>query len=127
MIGTSSSGASPGGESGCHEKLEQKHKLKKHNKSAIQLELDVNGVNDEEVFQAAEIDQYQPSKTPSVLCSQTHFHIENWDPQTIIFVVNDVLSRCEEISYEYVDADFKVSDRTLLLQHHLLIPIYSVN
>ena len=108
MIGQSSSGASDRGDNEYHLKLQQRDKLKKHSKSAIQLELDVNGVNDEEYFKIAEAEQFEPAKTPSVLCSQTHFQLENWSSSTIILVIHSVLSRCEEISYEYLDTDFKV-------------------
>ena len=77
-------------------------------KSAIQLELDVNGVNDEEFFHVNDIDQYRPAKTPSVLCSQTHFKLANWHPHNLFSVIDGVLSKCNEISYEYIATDFKV-------------------
>ena len=80
-------------------------------KSAIQLELDVNGVNDEEFFHVNDIDQYQPAKTPSVLCSHTHFKLANWHPQNLFSVIDGVLNRCKEISYEYIETDFKVPHR----------------
>lgn len=108
MIGQSSSGAFSGAERDCHVILQQRDKLNKHSKSAIQLELDVNGVNDEESLKIAEIEQYEPARTPSVLCSQTHFHLENLSSSTIVLVIHNVLSQCEEISYEYNDIDFKV-------------------
>ena len=108
MIATSSPGVSPRGGAACHTALCPKDKLKKHSKSAIQLELDVNGATDEEFLQLGETDHYQPARTPSVLCNQTHFQLENWNNETIIRIIHDVLSRCEEISYEYIEADFKV-------------------
>jgi hypothetical protein len=88
-------------------------KFNKTTKSAIQLELDVNGLDDEEFFHVSDIDQYQPARTPSMLCSQTHFKLENWHPQTIFTVIENVLNRCREVSYEYIETDFKVMRFTL--------------
>jgi hypothetical protein len=88
---------------------DQKYKAKRMPKSAIQFELDVNGINDEDFFHVSDIDQYQPAKTPSVLCSHTHFKLINWYPQTIFTVVDKVLNRCNQISYEYIETDFKVT------------------
>lgn len=85
-------------------------------KSAIQLELDVNGVNDEDFFHVNDIDQYQPAKTPSVLCSHTHFKLANWHTQNLFSVIDGVLNKCSEISYEYIATDFKV--------HHCMLHIF---
>ena len=101
------------GESYSRNNSDPSYKFKKSTKSAIQLELDVNGLDDEDFFHVNDIDRYQPAKTPSVLCSQTHFRLENWLPQTIFTVVENVLNRCREVSYEYIETDFKVTRSAL--------------
>ena len=96
------------GESISRNNIDSSYTLQKNTKSAIQLELDVNGLDDMEFFPVSDIDQYQPARTPSMLCSQTHFKLENWLPQTIFTVIENVLNRCREVSYEYIETDFKV-------------------
>jgi hypothetical protein len=86
--------------------LGHKDKIKKHSKSTIQLELDVNGYVDEE-FDASIVSR-QPGKTPSLLCGFSNLKLKNRNVNTISFVISGVLGRCKEISFEHVANHFRV-------------------
>lgn len=88
--------------------LVHKDKLKKHSKSTIQLELDVNGYDEEESDAIVMSEQRQPGRTPSLLCGFSNLKLKNRNVDTISLVITDVLSRCKEISFEHVENHFRV-------------------
>jgi hypothetical protein len=90
--------------------FDQEYKSRKTSKSTIHLELDVNReLGEDGDLDIDDIDQPQPGRTPSLLCGLTNIRLVNWRLHQIILVIDQVLRRCAEVSYEYVHSEIKVS------------------
>jgi hypothetical protein len=103
--------------------LVNKDKLKKHSKSTIQLELDVNGYDDEDSGTLIVTEIRQPGRTPSLLCGFSNLKLKNRNVDTISLVISGVLSRCKEISFEHVANHFRVSIGSVTFHRNLFVPV----